>query len=256
MPQQPTLRLRRLSRSIERHQQLANHRHYHDGTRVQAYVADRYHQVRRATAVALVHAARPAARLPLLELGCGPQSILAALPEPHGPVILADIATEALLKARGATGRGAVCCDAAGPLPFADGSLGAVVMGELIEHVYDPVALLDECHRVLTGGGLLVLTTPNLAGLHDRWRFLLGRAPRQVDPLHPYLSLHIRPFTAHLLARALRHCGFEPLALRSNFVMWRLPGDRWLRWRTGARLAPGLGGSLVMSARKVGRKAG
>jgi SAM-dependent methyltransferase len=234
---------------------VANQRHYADGTRVTSYVTDRYHQLRRGAAVRLLHEAAWPAALPVLELGCGPQSMLE---HAHAGlrVIVADNAPDALGEALAGApeGHSAVCLDATQPLPFRDGALGAILMGELIEHVYDPLALLGECHRVLARGGLLVLTTPNLAGLQDRVRFLRGRAPRHVNPLHPYLSLHIRPFTAALLSQVLRHSGFTPLALRSNYVMWRLPGGRWLRWRTGARLAPGLGGTLVMSARKVDQR--
>ncbi|MEU3455198.1 methyltransferase domain-containing protein [Micromonospora sp. NPDC006766] len=61
-----------------------------------------------------------------------------------------------------------VCLDATRSLPFRAGSFAGLVTGELIEHVYDPVALLRECHRVLAPGGLLVLTTPNLATVQDR----------------------------------------------------------------------------------------
>ncbi|HKT04171.1 MAG TPA: methyltransferase domain-containing protein, partial [Rugosimonospora sp.] len=142
------------------------------------------------------------------------------------------------------------CLDAARPLPFRHESLAAVVMGDLIEHVYDPLRLLGECRRVLRPGGALVVTTPNLAAAQDRLRFLRGRAPRQVNPLHPYLWLHIRPFTASLLGELLRRAGFAPTAVRSNYVTWQLPSGRWLRSRSLARIAPGLGGSLVVAARK------
>jgi SAM-dependent methyltransferase len=162
------------------------------------------------------------------------------------------MAEAALGEARRAAGCRAVpvCLDATRSLPFRTGSFAGLLTGELIEHVYDPVALLRECHRVLAPGGLLVLTTPNLAPVQDRLAFLFGRAPRQVDPLHPYLWLHIRPFTASLLRRVLRQAGFAPLALRSNHVGWRLPSGRWVTSRLFARLAPGLGGSLICAARR------
>lgn len=228
----------------ERQGRAANHEHYHDGSRVRGYVTDRYHRLRRESAVRLLRESAPAG--PVLELGCGSESMLSG--PASGTLILADIAHEAL--ARGDRTACAVCLDATRPLPFRDGALAAILMGELIEHVYDPLALLAECHRVLAPGGVLVLTTPNLAPLQDRFRFLAGRAPRHINPLHPYLSLHIRPFTAQLLVDVLRHTGFAPIALRSNLVLWRLPNGWWLRSRALARLAPTLGGSLVMSARK------
>ncbi|MGI5215722.1 methyltransferase domain-containing protein [Plantactinospora sp. CA-290183] len=103
----------------------------------------------------------------MLELGCGSASMLADVPDPPWPVVVADLAPDALRLARGAAA-GALCLDATRPLPLRDEALAAVLMGELIEHVYDPVALLRECRRVLVPSGLLVLTTPNLATLQDR----------------------------------------------------------------------------------------
>ena len=40
------------------------------------------------------------------------------------------------------------------------------------------------------------------------------------------------------------------LTIRSNHVGWRLPGGRWVTSRLLARLAPGLGGSLICAARR------
>jgi SAM-dependent methyltransferase len=238
-------------RAAQAHGRRANRRSYHDGVQVTGYVDDPYHRTRRLVAARLVADGLTGSR-PVLELGCGPRGMLdpAALP---GPLVLADMAETALAAAGRAAGPGAlpVCLDATRGLPFRAGSFGGLLTGELIEHVYDPVALLRECHRVLVPGGLLVLTTPNLATVQDRLAFLAGRAPRQVDPLHPYLWLHIRPFTASLLRRVLRRAGFAPLALRSNHVGWRLPGGRWVTSRLLARLAPGLGGSLICAARRL-----
>ncbi|SCL29053.1 Ubiquinone/menaquinone biosynthesis C-methylase UbiE [Micromonospora rhizosphaerae] len=243
-------RTRALWRSAQAHGRRANRRSYHDGERVNGYVDDPYHRIRRTVAARMVAdgVTRP---LPVLELGCGPCSMLDPADLP-GPLVVADLAEAALADARRASGSAAlpVCLDATRALPFRDGSFAGLLTGELIEHVYDPTALLRECHRVLAPEGLLVLTTPNLATVQDRVAFLFGRAPRQVDPLHPYLWLHIRPFTASLLRRVLRRAGFDPLTIRSNHVGWRLPSGRWVTSRLLARVAPGLGGSLICAARR------
>jgi SAM-dependent methyltransferase len=49
----------------------------------------------------------------------------------------------------------------AGRLPFGDGSLDCVVMGEFLEHHVAIEAFLGEAHRVLHPGGRLLVTTPN-----------------------------------------------------------------------------------------------
>src|SRR5947207_447335 len=56
------------------------------------------------------------------------------------------------------------------PLPFRDAAFDGLFAGELVEHLPDPGAGMAEFARVLRGGGVLVLTTPNrlrLANLAD-----------------------------------------------------------------------------------------
>lgn len=209
------------------------------------YVTDPYHVLRRAIAARLLAAALAGGPPgPVVELGSGPEPMVAPGAR---PVLAADLVATALGNAGSGWRPGMVCLDVEAGLALRDGSVAAVVMGELIEHVYDPRALVGECRRVLRPGGVLVLTTPNLAALQDRWRFLRGRSPRQVDALHPYLRLHIRPFTASSLRALLADAGFTGITLRSNVVGWQA-GRRWFQSRLAARLAPGLGGSLIVSA--------
>ena len=52
-------------------------------------------------------------------------------------------------------------CGTATDLPFDEASFDAVTMFDLIEHVRDDEAVLQEAFRVLKPGGFLLLTTPN-----------------------------------------------------------------------------------------------
>lgn len=52
-------------------------------------------------------------------------------------------------------------------LPILDGSLEAVLALEVLEHVSEPSLLLREAARVLVPGGMLVITTPFMFGVHD-----------------------------------------------------------------------------------------
>jgi SAM-dependent methyltransferase len=143
-----------------------------------------------------------------------------------------------------------VCADLSSPLPFLSATLDAIFAGEIIEHLFDPVAFLRECRRILVPGGTIVVTTPNLATLQDRVRFLVGRSPRQVDAHHPYLKLHIRPFTYSSLVRTFDACGFQPTGFRSNYVV--VGSDRRnISIRFLARRFPSIGGSLVLAGVKI-----
>ena len=68
-------------------------------------------------------------------------------------------------------------CDLDQGLPFDDGSFDLVYAAELIEHLFNPDLLLEECRRVLRPGGRLLVTTPNLQAWYNRVLFPLGIKP-------------------------------------------------------------------------------
>jgi len=111
---------------------------------------------------------------PIVELGCGPGFFKRAYPE--------VIATDA---------PGNPDADRivdAGTLPFADGSLGSLVMLDVFHHVSDPAGFLAEAARTLRVGGRVVMLEPwpGLAGT-VLYRFVHHEEcdPR-VDPAAPW----------------------------------------------------------------------
>jgi SAM-dependent methyltransferase len=61
-------------------------------------------------------------------------------------------------------------------LPFCAGAFSAVVCLHAVEHVPDPVRVVDECARVVVPGGMVVMATPN--------RLTFGRPDEVIDPYH------------------------------------------------------------------------
>lgn len=104
-----------------------------------------------------------------------------------------------------------------GPLPFADGTFRLVFAGEIVEHLVDTTGFLEDVRRVLAPGGVLLLTTPNLASLENRIRLLLGVYPRWVDSELAGEG-HVRAYTAPVLRRQLERIGFSVEAVTGNFV--------------------------------------
>jgi 2-polyprenyl-3-methyl-5-hydroxy-6-metoxy-1,4-benzoquinol methylase len=140
-----------------------------------------------------------------------------------------------------------------GPLPFPDGAFNAVFAGEIIEHLVDTRGFLLELFRVLAPGGLVVITTPNLASFENRVRLLLGVYPAWVD-YELGGEGHVRAYTLRTLRTQLRSCGFEVERIAGNWVPFlpqalvhdvRVPALA----RTGDWL-PGLSQGLIARARR------
>ncbi|MCP5112109.1 MAG: class I SAM-dependent methyltransferase [bacterium] len=108
--------------------------------------------------------------------------------------------------------------------PYPDGAFDLVLCCELIEHlVRDPMHLLFECHRILTNGGLLLLSTPNVASLTSVACVLHGWRNPQVFSSYPTSTNpdtpHVREYTPSELAGAARAAGFEV----DSLITERLP---------------------------------
>jgi len=102
----------------------------------------------------------------LLDLGCASGELARHLAASGYRVTGCDIAPTMLRQAAAADVRRAVRWVRLEPgwqtLPFADGSLDAVVSASVLEYVPDAGAVLAECARTLRPGGILVCTVPDM----------------------------------------------------------------------------------------------
>jgi 2-polyprenyl-3-methyl-5-hydroxy-6-metoxy-1,4-benzoquinol methylase len=146
----------------------------------------------------------PGARV--LDLGCGDGAFAAALLGAGCVVTMADVAEEALRRARlRARGAEAVKLAEGGPLPFAEDAFDVVWAGEVLEHVADVVGLLAEVRRVLRWGGRLLVTTP--------W---YGRLVVATDAHFDPRADHLRFFSARTLRAVLADAGFTEIEIRRS----------------------------------------
>ena len=92
--------------------------------------------------------------------------------------------------------------------PFKKESFDIVFLGDVIEHVNDPRALMETCRGFLKKGGLLVISTPNVDCFWSKSTFLLYRLFRipwsSLTPPH-----HLFQFSESNLTTLLSQSGFE-----------------------------------------------
>lgn len=115
----------------------------------------------------------------ILDIGCGNGELLELFSTRSLGVTrcvgvdMGNSVTE-MLAARGFEG---IVGDAQAALPIASRSFDCVIAAELIEHLFDTDAFVGEIARVLRPGGILLLSTPNLAYLPNRVLLALGIQP-------------------------------------------------------------------------------
>jgi 2-polyprenyl-3-methyl-5-hydroxy-6-metoxy-1,4-benzoquinol methylase len=136
----------------------------------------------------------------VFEVGCGAGLQLETLASDGWDARGADIDPEAVAVARS---RGLdVSVGDIRDLDLPAGSFDAVVMAQVIEHVYDPVGLLARCAELLKPGGRLISITPNADSMGHR---LYRRDWRGLEP-----PRHLVLYTSRALHLACRRAGLVP----------------------------------------------
>ncbi len=186
------------------------------------------------------------ARLRVLDVGCGAGPGLRYLVAQGADAIGLDHSHYALTRALHlAPGAAAVCSDSAGGLPCADGCADVVLLSELVEHLSDAGTLLCDCARVLTPGGCIVITTPNLWDARRLLLPLMGRMwSGDSDPTHVNLYTPLR------LARELRAAGFERVRWYTGIKPAFWLSSQRLRLRMPVGYLPLVGNGLLAHARR------
>lgn len=146
----------------------------------------------------------PAGRL--LDVGCGAGRFLNRMRKRGWEVEGVDFDPQAAQRVAARYGIGVHVGDlAACALPAA--SFDVVTMSQAVEHLFDPRKNLQECLRILKPGGLLVMTTPNVA---SRGAAMFGAFWRGWEP-----PRHLHLFSVSSLRKLAEQSGFEVIEART-----------------------------------------
>lgn len=134
-----------------------------------------------------------------------------------------------------------VRCETLEQSNFAAGSFDVVILGAVLEHLYNPDQIIKEISRVLRPGGALFVDVPNESGIY----FLVGNAYQKVRGRDWVVNLAptFPPF--HVF-------GFGTRSLRALLAKHGLNPERW-RVYPGQAFVPARGGLVGLLEQQAAR---
>jgi 2-polyprenyl-3-methyl-5-hydroxy-6-metoxy-1,4-benzoquinol methylase len=144
----------------------------------------------------------------VLDVGCNDGFIGSLILKNHNEVHGVDFVVKNLILANKRGVKAKFFDITANRFPYKRNYFDVIFLGDVIEHVFDTDMLLQNCYDIIKPGGLLLLTTPNVASLGRRMMLLFGISPYlEYSPNHPTNNLpsvgHIRYYTKDILYRQL-----------------------------------------------------
>ncbi len=144
----------------------------------------------------------------LLELGCSYGGFLDEARRAGWDVTGIEVSQTASTHARERLGLRVFSGTLQDQLPHLDAPYDVLAMFHVIEHIQNPVTLLDACRKLIKPGGLLVLKTPNVASSIAR---ITGSSWHWVSP-----PAHLYLYSPETLRRLLTKSGYQPLTFQSS----------------------------------------
>lgn len=146
--------------------------------------------------------------LRILDLGCGSGRITAELVKLGHSVRGIDFSEEAVKRAA-EKGLDVKQANLDEGIPEENASYDAVWAGDVVEHVFDPIGLLTESHRVLRPGGIMLITIPSDVGIISRIKMLFGISHQEQMYYTSGFYKHHTFFTPRLIKFMLKKAGFR-----------------------------------------------
>ena len=145
-------------------------------------------------------------KINILDLGCGPGSLLDTLRNTDACLTGIDISIKALEICKEKGFNRLICSDTTS-IPVKDNVFDAIFIIDVLEHVENDLDVVRELRRILKPGGFVCITVPAFV-------FLWGK--------HDYIYGHKRRYRLGQLAEKLRKAGFE-IIQATYFEMIFLP---------------------------------
>lgn len=158
------------------------------------------------------------AKINILDIGCGSGRITKKIQDKGYRVNGLDFSEEAIKKAK-QIGITANICNLDNGIMTDSDSYDVIWAGDIIEHVFDPIGLLKESHRVLKNGGVILMTIPSDVGLISRIKILFGQSYQSAMYKNSGYYKHHTFFNINLIKFMLKKAGFKIIRIKKLLII-------------------------------------
>jgi 2-polyprenyl-3-methyl-5-hydroxy-6-metoxy-1,4-benzoquinol methylase len=174
----------------------------------------------------------------VLELGCSTGFLSRHFVENGCKVTGVEIDAEAAEAARSACDRvETIDINDAGWINRVGGRFDAILFGDVLEHLVDPLKTLCLSRQLLRDDGYIVISLPNVAHWTVRLKLLTGNFDYKDQGVLD--TTHLRFFTMKSALKLVEQAGFKVREFRP-IIGGKLSGHFRRSWQLGARLFPGV----------------
>jgi 2-polyprenyl-3-methyl-5-hydroxy-6-metoxy-1,4-benzoquinol methylase len=198
----------------------------------------------------------------VLSIGCGDGTVVKGIAQKAKKIVAIDVSPQAIKVAQEFNPADNIVYQQANveQVEFED-KFDAVVLFEVIEHIYEPDRVLRKINKLLTRDGKLIISTPNFGRLNRRVKQLPGikalRLKQGKDPNRIGCD-HFQEYTFGELKALLAESGLDVLC-REGIIFWtntlggkKLRNMAWLQglnfWLGG--ICPEVAGHMYVAAQK------
>jgi len=155
----------------------------------------------------------------VLDIGCGCGVISKELLNNENRVWGLDFSETAVKKAKG-KGVNAVKCDIEKTFHFKR-KFDCIIMFDILEHVLDPIGLLDRSYNLLKDDGVLLITIPNDMSLAYKLSALLGISFQEKIYYNNNFAEHHTIFSERLAKIILDKSKFSNFNITKSKFVWK-----------------------------------